>query len=113
MLPHPGWKSLKGRRRIRAQGQMPDISVDGRRVRPVGFHPDNGKTVPLDQAPRDRGAGAIELRRPVAGLAERDDTAIGEAVKQRAEARMVEVRQRLRGSRDHLRSVSPHDEPAT
>ncbi len=49
----------------------------------------------LDQAPRDRSAGAVELGRAVGGLPEQDDPGRGETVEGRGEGRILDVWQRL------------------
>ena len=54
-------------------GQLPHVAVDGGGVRPVCLHGNDSEAVMLDQAPGDGGAGAIELRRAVRGLAQQND----------------------------------------
>jgi len=56
--------------------------VDGGCVRAVGLHRDDSEAVPLDEALRDGGAGAVEFRRAVARLAEEDDAAVCETVEE-------------------------------
>jgi len=57
-------------------------AVDGGGIRPVCLHRDDGEAVPLDEALRDGGAGAVEFRRAVARLAEEDDAAVRETVEE-------------------------------
>ena len=77
-------------------GAMAHIAVHDRRVRPVGLDGDDGEAVLLDQAPRDGGTRAIELGRAMAGFAEQDNAAVGEAIEQAAEGGIVEARAEVR-----------------
>ena len=75
---------------------MAHVSVDARRIGPIGLDRDDGEAVLLDQAPRDRGAGAIEFRGAVGRLAEEHHLGIGEAIEHRAERFILaDRRQRL------------------
>jgi hypothetical protein len=81
---------------------MADIAVDRSGVGPIGLHGHDGIAVPFDQPAGDGGAGAVELRRAVARLAQQHHTPAGEAVERRAEGRIVRRRQRLGRLGDHL-----------
>ena len=77
---------------------MAHVAVDGGRVRPVGLDGHDGEAVALDQAPGDGGAGAIELRRAVRGLAEQHDARRRKPVEGGSERRVIDGWQRLDGS---------------
>ncbi len=67
------------------RGEVTDIAVDPRGIRPVGFDRDDVEAVVDDQALRNRGAGAVELRSAVRRLAEQHHPRIAEPVEQFAE----------------------------
>jgi hypothetical protein len=71
------------------------MPVHRRGVGPVGLDGDEAESVLLDQAPRDRRPGAIELARAVAGLAQQHDARVGEAIERTGEGWIVYVRQGL------------------
>ena len=101
--------SAPGRRRAVAH-----VAVDRGRVGPVGLDGDDGEAVLLDQPARDRRAGAVELRRAVARLAEQHDAAVGEAVEQLPERGIVEGRAAARPPRrSSPAGVCPRDWPGT
>ncbi len=62
-----------------------NVAIDPRGVRPVRFDGDDVKSVLFDEAPRDRRARPVELRRAVCRLAEKDDLCVGETVKKWSE----------------------------
>ena len=79
------------------------MAVDRQRIGPVGLDRDDAEAVLFYQAPGDRGARAIELRRTVARLAEQHDAAVGEAVECIDEPLVLRLRQPARGLPDQLR----------
>nr|WP_244532347.1 hypothetical protein [Methylocapsa palsarum] len=73
-----------------------DVAVDPRRVRPVCFNSYDVEPMLFNQAPRDRGAGQVELRSAMRRLAEKDDFRIPETIESLAEIRrLLGRRQRL------------------
>ena len=50
IAPHPGRKALEGRVVAFRHGAMAHVSVDARRIGPVGLDRDDGEAVLLDQA---------------------------------------------------------------
>ena len=64
---------------------MAHVGVDARRVGPIGLDRDDREAVPLDQAARDRRAGAIEFGGAVGRFAEQHHLGVGEAVEESAE----------------------------
>ncbi len=80
IAPHPGRKALEAfldpvRRFLPAH-----MAVDPRRIRPVRFGRDDGKSVALHQPSGDRRPGSVELGRAMTGLADQYDAGIGEAI---------------------------------
>ena len=102
IAPHPGREALKRRLGRGSRRAMAHISVHRRRIGPVRFHRDNGESVFLDQVAGDRCSSAVEFRGSMAGLAQQHHTAIGIAVEQPAESRIVKIRQRLPGGGNHV-----------
>ena len=75
-------------------------------IGPVRLDGNDCETVGLDQALRDRRAGAIKFGCAVAGLAQQDDAAIGEAVKELSESGIIEPGQRISRFCNHVRKRS-------
>jgi len=76
------------------------MPVDRGGIGPVGLDRDDREAMFLDQPPRDRGAGAVEFGRAMAGLAKQHHPRVGIAIEQAAEAGIVEAWQQLGGVAD-------------
>ena len=85
VAPHPGRETLEDRAHLGRRGEVADIAVDAGGVGPIGFDRDNAEAMIDDQAPRDRGAGAVEFRRAVRRLAEQHDLGVTKSIEKRAE----------------------------
>src|SRR5439155_21998836 len=85
VAPHPGREALKGWAGLRRRSEVTDVTVDPRRIGPVGLDRDDGEAMIDDQALRDRGAGTVELRGAVRRLAEQHDPRVAEPVEKSAE----------------------------
>src|SRR5207253_311519 len=79
IAPHPRRKAPERRLDTRPWRPMPHMAIDDSGVRPIGLRRNDGETVPLDQAPRDRGARAIELRGAVACFAQHHHASLRKA----------------------------------
>src|SRR5438309_11945778 len=88
VAPHPRREALECRELAFAPWSMADVPVDRRRVRPIRLHRDDIEAVSLDQPPRNGVAGAVELARPMACLAQQPHACVAEAVKELAERRV-------------------------
>jgi hypothetical protein len=100
--PHPGREareSFFGRWFMRV---VAHVAVDPRGVRPIRLDGDDVEPVLLDQAPRNRGAGPVELRRAMSRLAEEEELRIRKTIEKLAEIlRPVRRRQGLaKGAND-------------
>ena len=73
-----------------------------RRVGPVGLDRDDREAVPLDQPPRDRGAGAVNSDVPWLASPSRTTRASAKRSNMRRERRIVDLGQRLGGVGDQL-----------
>ena len=78
-------------------GLMPDVAIDPRRIGPICLDCHDIESVPFDQPAGDLRPGAVELRGAMGRLAQQHDASLGEAIKHRAERRIVGFRQRLGG----------------
>lgn len=95
VAPHPGREALEGRVGGGRGRATANLAVDGRRIGPVSLDCDDREPLLLDQAPRNRIAGAVEFGGAVAGLAEQNDAGIGEAVDEFGEGRIVDTGQQF------------------
>jgi hypothetical protein len=77
--------------------------VDPCRVGPISFDPDDREPMMGDQMSGDGSASLIEFTRSMARLAQQHDAPFREAIEQRPESRVAEVRKRFSGHCDHLR----------
>ena len=86
VAPHPRRESTEAAERLLGVAIAPltaDVTVDPGGIGPVALDRDGGEPEFPDQALRDAGSLSIELVRPVAGLAEHDDTGPADHVEQR------------------------------
>lgn len=105
VAPHPCGKTLKRGLGLSDRGAISHIAVDGRCIRPIRFDGEDREPVLGDQMTGDGGASLIEFRRAVARFPEQHHSAIGEALKQAPERRIVERGQRFSSLRNHLRQA--------
>src|SRR5579872_6991707 len=76
IAPHPTWKPVECSRGAASRRMVANITVDARRIRPVGFNGDNVEAAILDQVPGYCRSSAVEFAGAVTGLAEKNDSCI-------------------------------------
>src|ERR1043166_7453213 len=89
------------------------MTVDAGGIGPIGFHRHDVEAMPLDQAARDGGPGAIELGGAMGGFAQQHHARFTEAVEGGAELGMLRRRPPLAPRRaqrfDERRRPVPHE----
>ena len=78
VAPHPGREAAEVAQRLLGVGVLGrpvHVAVDAVGVGPVGLDGDRAEAVLVDQPPGDPGPLAVELVRPVRGLADQDERA--------------------------------------
>ncbi len=80
----------------RAAAQPLHVAVHAGRVRPVGLDGDDPEAVRADQLARQARPQGVELRGAMRGLADEDEPRVPDALEERAEVGVREVRDRLR-----------------
>lgn len=95
VAPHPGGEAAEDMAFPGRRGQPSDVFVDMPCIGPVGLNGDDGEAMPLNQALRDGGPGAIEIAGAVAGFADQHHPRIRVAIEHFAERCRIERRQRL------------------
>jgi hypothetical protein len=102
IAPHPLGKAPECGTTADMHGLMPDVAIDPRRIGPICLDCHDIESVPFDQPSGDLRPSAVELRGAVGCLTEQYDASLGEAIKHRAERRIVGFRQRLSGSANEV-----------
>ena len=92
VAPHPRGKPRERilriqRPRMMAQTLVAHMTIDARRIRPIGLHRHDGEAVVGDQPLGDRGAGIVELGGAMGSFAQKHNASLCEAIKKGTEVR--------------------------
>src|SRR3990167_3249784 len=107
VAPHPGGEAGKGALGPGRGVALAGETVELRGIRPVRLDRDYVEAMPFDQALGNGGAGPVEVRGAMAGLADQHHAGIAVAVEQFGEGAAVQIRQGLGVLADECRQVGP------